>query len=65
MSVSYSGDELIKISGQGDKTPFISGNGSGLVKLGELLIHIGLSEDGDGYHLHVYEDLNGDKPEIA
>lgn len=64
MSTSYSGDELIKIFGGADNVPFISGNSSGLVKLGELLIQIGLSEYRDGYHVHVYEDFDQDKPEI-
>jgi hypothetical protein len=61
----YSGDEVLRISGGGDTVPFISGNSSGLVALGKLLIQIGMSEYRDGYHVHIYEDFNADKREIV
>lgn len=60
----YSGDELLKISGGGDTVPFISGNSSGLVALGKFLLQIGMSEYRDGFHVHIYEDFNADRPEI-
>lgn len=44
--------------------PFISGNSSGLVALGKFLIQIGMSEYKDGFHVHIYEDFNADKPEL-
>jgi hypothetical protein len=44
--------------------PLISGNSAGLVALGKFLIQIGLSEYKNGYHVHIYEDFNADKPEI-
>jgi len=60
----YSGDELLKVSGGSDSVPFISGNSSGLVALGKFLIQIGMSEYKDGFHVHIYEDFNADKPEL-
>ena len=58
-------DELLKrVSDYGDAAPFISGNSSGLVALGKLLIQMGMSEYGDGFHVHIYEDFNSDKSEI-
>ncbi len=44
--------------------PFISGDSEGLVALGKFLIQIGMSEYRDGYHVHIHEDFNADKPEI-
>jgi hypothetical protein len=63
ISISYSGDELLRrfeVSG----IPFIHGNSAGLVKLGEILIQIGLSEYKNGFHLHFREDFDADKDEI-
>ena len=40
----YSGDERIKVSDGGDSVLLISGNSSGLIALGKLLIQIGMSE---------------------
>ncbi len=60
----YLGDELLKVSGRGDTVPFISGNSSGLIALGKFLIQIGMSEYRDGFHVHLYEDFDADKPEI-
>ena len=60
----YSGDEVLQGLGGGDTVPFISGNSAGLVALGKFLIQIGLSDYRDGYHVHIYEDFNMDKPEI-
>jgi hypothetical protein len=59
----YSGDEVLKISGGGDTLPFIAGNSSGLVTLGKFLIQMGMSEYRDGFHIHIHEDFNEDKPE--
>ena len=60
----YSGDEVLQISGGGDTVPLLSGNSAGLVALGKFLIQIGMSEYKNGYHVHIYEDFNADKPEI-
>jgi hypothetical protein len=63
ITFSCSGDELLgKIETNG--TPFIFGNGAGLVKLGEILIRIGMSKYKPGFHLHVREDFDGDRGEI-
>lgn len=60
----YSGDELLKISAGDDAAvPEISGNSSGLVTLGKFLIQMGMSEYRDGFHIHIYEDFNANKPE--
>lgn len=61
MATSYSGDELIKVFQGPEGVPFISGNGPGLIKLGEMLIQIGMSEYLNGFHVHVYEDFDADK----
>ena len=60
----YSGDEVLQVSGGGDTVPFVSGNSAGLVALGKSLIQIGMSDYRNGYHVHIYEDFNADKPEI-
>lgn len=63
ISTSYSGDEKLsrfEVNG----VPFISGNSEGLVKLGELLIQVGLSDYGNGFHLHLNKDFDSDKDEI-
>jgi hypothetical protein len=60
----YSGDEILRISGGGDTVPFVSGNSSGLIALGKFLIQIGMSEYRDGFHVHIEEDFNADRPEI-
>jgi len=60
----YSGDEVLQVLGGVDTVPFISGNSAGLVTLGKFLIQIGMSDYKDGYHIHIYEDFNADKPEI-
>jgi hypothetical protein len=60
----YTGDEALTIFGGGDTVPFISGNSSGLIALGKLLIQMGMSDYRDGFHSHIYEDFNADKPEI-
>jgi hypothetical protein len=59
----YTGDEVLQVVEGGD-SPFISGNSAGLVALGKLLIQIGMSDYRDGYHVHIYEDFDADKPEI-
>ncbi len=63
IAMSYSGDELLR-KFDVDGTPFISGNSAGLVKLGELLIQIGLSEYKNGFHLHIHEDFDPEKLEL-
>jgi hypothetical protein len=63
IAMSYSGDELLRRF-EVDGIPFISGNRAGLVKLGELLIQIGLSEYKDGFHLHIREDFDEEKSEL-
>jgi hypothetical protein len=63
ISISYLGDEQVRrleVNG----LPFISGNTAGLVKLGELLIQIGLSDYKSGFHLHIREDFDERKDEI-
>ena len=60
----YSGDEVLKIFDGGNDIPFISGNSSGFVALGKFLIQMVMSEYRDGFHIHIYEDFNADKPEI-
>ena len=60
----YSGNEILKIFGGGETVPFISGNSAGLVTLGKYLIQIGMSEYKDGFHVHISEDFDSDKPEI-
>jgi hypothetical protein len=63
LSMSFSGDELVgKFEVNG--IPFISGNGSGLVKLGELLIQLGLSQYRSGFHLHIHKNFDDEKSEI-
>jgi hypothetical protein len=65
MSISYAeGHNVIKVFGQADGVPTISGNSSGLLTLGQMLIQMGMSEYRDGYHIHIYEDFHADKPEI-
>jgi hypothetical protein len=59
----YSGDEILKVSVGDDTVPFISGNSAGLVALGKFLVQIGMSEYREGFHVHIYEDFNADKPE--
>jgi hypothetical protein len=39
-------------------------NSAGQVALGKFLIQIGMSDYRDGYHVHIHEDFNADKPEI-
>ena len=63
ISMTYSGDEHLARF-EVDGLPYIYGNPSGLVKLGELLIQIGMSEYKSGYHLHIREDFSADKDEI-
>lgn len=63
ISMSFSGDELLH-SLDVDGVHFISGNRAGLVRLGELLIQMGLSEYKNGFHLHIREDFDSDKAEI-
>ena len=63
ISISYSGDEILRrleVNG----ISFIHGYSAGLVKLGEILIQIGLSEYKSGFHLHIQEDFDADKGEI-
>jgi len=63
ISTSYSGTEVLR-SFEVDGIPFISGNSAGLVKLGEILIQIGMSEYQNGFHLHIREDFESDKDEM-
>jgi hypothetical protein len=63
ISISYSGDEILRSFEVGG-VPYFCGNSAGLVKLGEILIQIGLSEYKNGFHLHIQEDFDGDKNEI-
>jgi hypothetical protein len=63
ISTSYSGKEVLR-QFEVDGISFISGNSAGLVKLGEILIQIGLSEYENGFHLHIQEDFDADKVEI-
>jgi hypothetical protein len=63
ISSSYSGEESLSRF-EVDGVSCISGNSAGLVKLGELLIQIGLSEYENGFHLHIREDFDADKSEI-
>ena len=60
----YSGDEVLRLSDDGNTPPFISGNSAGLVALGKFLIQMGMSDYRDGYHVHISEDFDADKPEI-
>ena len=63
VSMSYSGDERLTKSDVGG-VPFVSGNGPGLVKLGEILIQMGSSGYKSGFHFHIREDFDEDKSEI-
>jgi hypothetical protein len=63
ISISYTGDERLsrfEVNG----VPFIAGNSDGLVKLGELLIQVGLSDYDSGFHLHINKDFDSDKDEV-
>jgi len=62
-TLSYAGGETLRKT-EVNNVPFIYGNGSGLVKLGEILIRIGSSNYKPGFHLHIREDFDGDKSEI-
>jgi hypothetical protein len=64
ISLSCSGDEILRRF-EVDGVPYFYGNSAGLVRLGEILIQIGLSEYKDGYHLNIREDFDGDKEEIV
>jgi len=61
--ISCAGDEKLNRS-EVNGVPFISGNSDGLVKLGELLIQLGLSDYGSGFHLHIHKDFDSDKDEV-
>ncbi len=65
ISISYSDDETRLRMFDVNGVPYIHGNSAGLVKLGEILIQIGLSEYKDGFHLHLREDFDADKEEIV
>lgn len=63
ISTSYSGDEALsqfEVNG----ISFISGNSTGLAKLGELLVQIGKSDYKSGFHLHIHEDFDEEKRDI-
>ncbi len=63
ISISCAGGERLsrfEVSG----VPFISGNSDGLVKLGELLIQVGLSDYRSGFHLHINKDFDSDQDEV-
>jgi hypothetical protein len=61
MSMSYAdGDHTLHVSSEVDGIPTISGNSSGLISLGRLLIQMGMSEYQDGYHVHVYQDFHAE-----
>ena len=64
ISVSYTGDELFRRF-EVDGIPYFYGNSAGLVRLGEILIQIGLSEYKDDFHLHLSEDFDSEKDEIV
>jgi hypothetical protein len=64
ISMSYSGKELLRKSDV-NGVPYIYGNGAGLVRLGEILIQIGLSEYKNGFHLHIGEDFDEEKDGIV
>jgi len=63
IKLNYDGEEQLSRFDV-DGVPLISGNASGLVKLGEILIQLGKSEYKDGFHLHIREDFDADKEEI-
>jgi hypothetical protein len=65
ISIEYSdsGDERLKRFDL-DGVPFVAGNRAGLLTLGKLLIQLGASEYKTGFHLHLREDFDADKPEI-
>ncbi len=62
--MSTMGDELLRRF-EVDGIPYFFGNSAGLVRLGEILIQIGLSGYKDGFHLHLHEDFDSEKNEIA
>jgi hypothetical protein len=64
ISMSYSGDERFRRF-EVDGIPYLYGNSAGLVRLGEILIQIGLSEYENDFHLHISEDFDSDKDEIV
>jgi hypothetical protein len=64
ISMSCTGNELLRRF-EVDGIPYFYGNSAGLVKLGEILIRIGLSEYRDDFHLHIREDFDSDKDEIV
>ena len=63
ITLSYLGNEsLQRIDVNG--IPFIIGNSSGLVKLGEILIQLGLSKYKSGFQLCIHENFDVRKDEI-
>jgi hypothetical protein len=63
IQISLTEEESLS-SSEVDGVPSIAGNGPAPVKLGEILIRMGLSEYASGFHLHVNEDFNSDQKEI-
>jgi hypothetical protein len=65
MAMNYSWEEDEKLNVESiDGQVMLSGNPSGLVRLGEFLIQMGRSAYKPGFHIHLRKDFNADLPEI-
>ena len=63
ITISYMGNESLKKM-EVEGIPFISGNSAGLLKLGEILVQMGLSNYKSGFHLQIREDFDADKNDL-
>ena len=54
-------DEVLKVDKLGEEA-FISGNREGLLTLARLLVKLALGDYPAGYHVHLNEDFDADKP---
>ena len=44
--------------------PVISGNSAGLLTLAKVLIKVSMNKYRDGFHVHLHEDFNAERPEV-